>query len=221
MVVEKMMPAFDRLVDKAKKWITNAENQKKIMDLVKQAGELLTDGFNLMKTALEGLNTITGSTKNSIKVLLGVFLLFKATKYISAIGAAATAITNIGTQAKWSTKQAKLLRGALVLAASVEVAKHSPEIKKAIRGEGGFTIPVIGKHITASAAKNAFAAGAAAFPGLGFVKTALDVEEKVKPGGIRINGDVHVHGVQNVPELETQLTKRNAARAHTRRGERY
>jgi hypothetical protein len=40
----------------------------------------------------------------------------------------------------------------------------------------------------------------------------------LRPAGIVINGGIHLHGVQNVPQLENELAKRTKARAHTRRG---
>jgi hypothetical protein len=37
--------------------------------------------------------------------------------------------------------------------------------------------------------------------------------------GVVVNGDVHVHGVQDIGKLENQLAKRQGARAHVRRGQ--
>jgi hypothetical protein len=39
-------------------------------------------------------------------------------------------------------------------------------------------------------------------------------------GGVTINGGVHLHGVQNVKQLENELAKRNRQRAHARRSTR-
>jgi hypothetical protein len=39
-------------------------------------------------------------------------------------------------------------------------------------------------------------------------------------GGVQINGGVHLHGVQNIKQMEEELAKRAKARPHTRRGAR-
>jgi hypothetical protein len=59
---------------------------------------------------------------------------------------------------------------------------------------------------------------AATHPGVR--RSDIDVYAGVAAGGVVVNGGLHLHGVQNVKQLEDELHKRAKARPHVRRGAR-
>ena len=87
-----LTPEITKLVDKMVDWISKTKNQKAVLDTFKAAVSAVRDVVLLLKGAFDALNSITGSTKNTFKVLLGFFIAFKALRLASYITKMAAAM---------------------------------------------------------------------------------------------------------------------------------
>lgn len=108
-----LAPSIERVVDRANKWLENTENQRRVMDTVRQVSQALADVFNALKGAFEGLNSVTGSTKRSLELLLVAFIAFKTAKILSTFTGIAKQIGLIGINAKNAAGPASALAGEL------------------------------------------------------------------------------------------------------------
>ena len=80
-------------------WIRKEENAKRVTDDFRQAVAIATDIVNAMKGAFDRLNQITGSTKQTFELLLGLYITFKGLKLASYIGQMATNMGLFATNA--------------------------------------------------------------------------------------------------------------------------
>ena len=64
-----LLPVLTRYLRQAAKWLSDSENQKRLLDGVKDATELVVGAVDKLVTAFEALNTIAGSLKGTIKLL--------------------------------------------------------------------------------------------------------------------------------------------------------
>ncbi len=142
-ILEKLLPAITRLVDRATAWITNLENQRRIMNTVSQVSSVVADAFDVLRGAFDRLNKITGSTKETVRLLLITLAGFKALQLVSTLSGIATGIGLIGTNAQTSRGQVLGLRGALkgiaaigVITVAIEVVTHKKQIVDKARDLG-------------------------------------------------------------------------------------
>ena len=113
-IAAKLSPQITALIDRMSAWISKAENQQQITNAVKTAASILATVFGVLKGAFEALNRVTGSTKNTVKLLLAAFVAFKTLQIIGTLSAIAGQIGLIGTRAKTSTGQVGKLQTGLV-----------------------------------------------------------------------------------------------------------
>jgi hypothetical protein len=102
-IVELVIPAFTRLVDRANKWLTNARNQQKIINAAKAAFNALTTGIHIITAAFQTLSKIVGGNTNAIYALVAAYA---AWKILSIAGNIATLAGKFGLLAT-STKTAE------------------------------------------------------------------------------------------------------------------
>jgi hypothetical protein len=100
-----LIPAVTDAVNKFNDWISNTENQQRVLDTVKQAIAAVKGVVGFLVAAFKQLNDITGSTKHSLELLFGVLVAYKTAKLAIAIGEIATQIANIGINARRSRGQ--------------------------------------------------------------------------------------------------------------------
>jgi hypothetical protein len=95
----QLVPALTRGVDSLNKFLSNAKNQKAIVDGFKTAVAAVSGVLRVMRTVFQTLSGAVGGSKNAIKLLIGVFILFKAVKMASAVAGVATQFGILGTKA--------------------------------------------------------------------------------------------------------------------------
>ena len=103
-----LIPMLTRLVEKFNTWISSAENQRQVLSDVKAVVSVLSTVLGGLRDAFSALNEVTGSTRTTLKLLLGMLLAYKAAKIIGALAGIARNIGLIGTKAKTATP---LVRG--------------------------------------------------------------------------------------------------------------
>ena len=91
-IAAMLTPAITKLVDKMVTWLSKSKNQKAVLDTVKAAASAVESVLRVMKGTFDALNAITGSTKNTFKLLLGLFIAFKALKLAAYISKMALAM---------------------------------------------------------------------------------------------------------------------------------
>ena len=78
-----------------------------------EAVKVGTGLFDAAKTALDGLNEITGSTKNTLELLFAAFVAFKTANFVSTLAGIATKIGLIGSSAATATGETDALQASL------------------------------------------------------------------------------------------------------------
>jgi hypothetical protein len=112
-ILTQLLPAITRIVDRLTAWVQNTENQRRILDASQQVIGAVTDAANVLRGAFEKLNAITGSTKNSLKILFGVLVAYKTLKLVGVLAGIASNVGLIGTNARTADGQVAGLRGSL------------------------------------------------------------------------------------------------------------
>jgi hypothetical protein len=87
-----LTPTITKLVDKMVVWLSKSKNQKQVLDTVKAAAEAVESVARVLVGTFKALNAITGSTKNTFKLLLGLFIAFKALRLVRYIAGMAAAM---------------------------------------------------------------------------------------------------------------------------------
>ena len=101
---QALIPFLTEIVTKFSDWISKTENQKQLLADVKQVVGIVAGTLDALKTAFEELVKVTGSMRGALKLLLGVFVTWKAMKIAKSITDAGTAM---GLFAGNTTKAAK------------------------------------------------------------------------------------------------------------------
>lgn len=94
-----LLPTLNKYLTKMSDWLSQTENQQKVAKTLAQVLAGLSAVFGAVGAAMGALNSITGSTKTSLELLLGAFVAFKTAKVIATLGSIATSVGNIGTKA--------------------------------------------------------------------------------------------------------------------------
>jgi hypothetical protein len=110
----QLLPAVTKYLNQAADWMNKTQNQKRVAHDLHDVLVVLKTVFDGLRTALGLLNDVTGSTKNSLKLLLGVFVAFKAIKLAEAIAGVASSVTLIGTEASKAAGKVTILRNRLL-----------------------------------------------------------------------------------------------------------
>lgn len=112
-VGRQLLPDVLKIVKAMNAWVSQSKNQKQITDTLRQAVSVTHDVFIAFRGVMQTLNEITGSTKNTLKLLFAALVLFKTANFVSTLSNIAGNISTIGTNAKTSTGQVKGLNTAL------------------------------------------------------------------------------------------------------------
>jgi hypothetical protein len=261
-IMKVFMPALQRLLARADKWITNAKNQKRVVDDVKQAFHLVVGGINVLIGAFKTLSAIVGGNKRAIELLVAAYATWKI---LGIAGNIATLITRIGVLVTAE-------EGAAVATGALSLSFLGPAGLVVGAGAAGYALTTLILHLTGLDKKLA-TVGAAAYDfasKIGLVhdplgqfqgKTILSAAAtralrqqaaRLEAGGLTpaqaaarisaqhpnlatrdvqviagvygnhplvVNGDVHVHGVQDPRKLQDAITKANRGRPVRRRGD--
>jgi hypothetical protein len=197
-IMQTLAPAIERVVGQMVKWLSNSKNQKSVLDTVKGVAEALGTVLTVLTGIFDALNKITGSTKNTVLLLVGAFGALKALKLIgyfknlaSVAGLAGGAMGG-GGMAGGAGRLGRLSRGlgpaAVAVAGGYELSKGIRKVpfwEKGFRSLGGKAYDII-------------------HPGSG---ATINIQ--------------HLHtGATSGRQLENDLVRRNAQRAGMRRGAR-
>jgi hypothetical protein len=128
----EFLPVITKYLNKAAKWLDNSENQQRVLNDVKEAVGLVTGVLRTLKGVLDTVNAVTGSTKETLKLLLGALVAFRTARFLGLFEGIAGAITGVGTEAQTSTGKVVGLRGALrrlgaigIITVEIELIVHS------------------------------------------------------------------------------------------------
>jgi hypothetical protein len=108
-----LLPTLNQYLNVIAEWLSKSKNQKEITDDVKAAVAAATDVLKTLKGVLEAINSVTGSTRNSLKLLLAVLVTYKTLKIASTFSNIADSIGLIGTNARKARGPVKGLAGEL------------------------------------------------------------------------------------------------------------
>jgi hypothetical protein len=189
-IASTLTPAITKLVDKMVSWLSKSKNQKQVLDTVKAAAAAVESVVRVLTGAFQALNAITGSTKNTFKLLLAGFVAFKALKLVSYIAG-----------------MAKAMRGLAVASALAGGG-----------GKAGLMTGRAGP-VVAAAATGYFGAKALGADRLGkfLGGKAFDLTHR---GDTSIHIDGHEIARLTARHHEVQLARRRKQRAHARRSTR-
>jgi hypothetical protein len=109
-----LLPTVNKLLTQLTGWIEKMNRSGRLQRDVNEAVKIGTEIVHGLSDALRILNKVTGSTKNTVELLVAAFAAFKTAKLIGAITNVATSITGIGTAAEESTGKVLALRGAIL-----------------------------------------------------------------------------------------------------------
>ncbi len=115
----QLLPAITKTVDRLLAWVRNTENQQRVLRASQQVIGAVTTAFNVLRGVFEGLNKVTGSTKHTLELLIGVFVAFKVGKVVAGFVNIAGAITGVGNAAVVARGKVLLLDSALLGPAGV------------------------------------------------------------------------------------------------------
>jgi hypothetical protein len=107
-IVGTLMPTFQKLLARANKWITNAQNQKKVVDAAKQAIGAITGAIQVLVGAFNTLSRIVGGNRRAIVLLVAAYGTWKV---LTIAGNVATLAGRFGLLAGNTTKAAGATRG--------------------------------------------------------------------------------------------------------------
>ena len=77
-LLTKLMPTIQKYLEMAARWISNSQNQKKVLDAVSTAGHALKTALDTLVGAFKILSRIVGGNKNAIIALVAAYATFKA-----------------------------------------------------------------------------------------------------------------------------------------------
>jgi hypothetical protein len=106
-IVGTLMPTFQHLLKRANAWITNAQNQKKVVDAAKQAIAAITGAIRVLVGAFRVLSRIVGGNRHAIELLVAAYATFKI---LTIAGSVATLAARFGLLAGSTTKAAGATR---------------------------------------------------------------------------------------------------------------
>ena len=110
----QLLPVLTKYLREAARWLGDTENQKRLLNTLKGVMEVVGQTLNGLKTAFEALNSVTGSTKNTLKLLVGAFVAFKTAQLASTIANIGKSLGFVGTQAAGATGKVNTLRTRLL-----------------------------------------------------------------------------------------------------------
>jgi len=112
-IVGTLMPTFQKLLARADKWITNAQNQKKVVDAAKQAISAISGTINILVGAFKTLSSIVGGNRRAIILLVAAYATFKVVQIAGRVATLATNFGTLATSTRTATGSVKGMSGAL------------------------------------------------------------------------------------------------------------
>ncbi len=121
-IVEGFTPALVKSLDQMTAWVTNAQNQERVMRLTRDVIGFLVESLKKLRDAFDLLNKITGSTKHTLEILLGVFVAYKGLKLAQTLATLAADFGLVGTAAATSTGEVAALKTELAFPATLNTS---------------------------------------------------------------------------------------------------
>jgi len=135
-----LLPTLNKYLDSVGKWLTKMNESGDLQRSVASAAEAVSTAFDTLKGIFDALNKVTGSTKETLKDLLDVFILLKARAMLIEWGVITSGITGIGTAAEGAATEVGLLDTMLLRLKNmgpVAVAVALNFVPKSPAGQGG------------------------------------------------------------------------------------
>ena len=236
-IAAKLTPEITKVVDRMVKWLTNTKNQEKIINAFKAAASALGAVLRTLNTVFQTLSRLVGGNENAIKLLVVAFASFKI---LSIAGSVATLAGSFGgvTTALVSPAGLVAATGLAAFGLTTLILKVTGLDKK-LYALGGTIYDVAtklrlfgakdpmaefaGKLIPKPADMRFIARSLARLQAGGLTRAqAITRFAQQHPGVARhdivVAGGIHLHGVQNVPQLKNELQKQARQRTPQRRG---
>jgi hypothetical protein len=131
-----LLPVLERIVTPLSDWLEKTENQERLLGFLNDTINTVAGTAEALRGAFEHLNSITGSTKNSLKLLFGVLVAYKGLKIVGTLAGIATNLGLIGTEAGGSIGKVKGLRTQLLLLRRIGIITIGVELIFGQEGKG-------------------------------------------------------------------------------------
>jgi hypothetical protein len=119
---QQLLPTISKYLNRAANWLNNSRNQREILRTVRQAVAALSDALRILGSVMRGLNDVTGSTRNTVRLLLAAFVGFKTFQIVGTMAGVARSVGLIGRNAAFSARAMRGLRASILGAAAANVA---------------------------------------------------------------------------------------------------
>jgi hypothetical protein len=110
-----LLPTLNQYLGSLSEWLQKMNESGKLQRDVGAAADILRSAVGAVNKVFDTLNHVTGSTKQTLKLLLEVFVAYKTLNIISSLKDIATNIGLIGRKAKVAAGESAALRGELGL----------------------------------------------------------------------------------------------------------
>jgi hypothetical protein len=141
-IAEQFRPQLTKALNDLKAWVTNLDNQRRVIDDSKQIVGALGSALKTLRQAFRDLNAVTGSTKHTLELLFVAFAAFKAVKLLSTLGAIATQFGLIGAAATTSAAEVAVLKTELAFPTTLQTAGTTTAGNVALIGNSAKTSAV-------------------------------------------------------------------------------
>jgi len=98
-----LLPTLNKFLESLGKWLQKMNESGRLQKDVNETVRTATGLFKDAKSALDDLNQVTGSTKTTLELLLGVFAAFKLAEFYTWFTKVSKAIGGIGTATEATT----------------------------------------------------------------------------------------------------------------------
>jgi hypothetical protein len=151
-----LLPAFNQIVEAADRWISNAHNQKMIMDTLKTVIADVSTAFGVLKSIIQTVDSVTGGFGNTVKIVIGLAVAAKIAAWSGALralivrlvaaAAAEDALAAGAVAASAAAVPAFAAIGAAALAALPELAALASALVGVYLAYKGAQVILRGKH---------------------------------------------------------------------------
>jgi hypothetical protein len=140
---EALHPAVLEIVQSMNEWLSQEENVEAVSHGVREAVDLLSDGVHTLEGFLDRLNSVTGSTTETVKLFVAAWAAFKITALITNLTLARAAIAAGGTEAAIAGAKVTGFRAALLapwpviaVTIGVDILIHRNEVDAWLESHG-------------------------------------------------------------------------------------
>ena len=232
----KLMPTIQKYLEMAVRWISNSQNQKKVIDAVSAAGHALKTALDTLVGAFKILSRIVGGNKNAIIALVAAYATFKAVQIASTVTNLASSFgllarrTNGAKTASQGMAASFLGKAGLVAAvgiASFQITSmilKMTKLDKKLKDFGGSVFDIassLGLTKELDTREKAIARIIKQNPRRARqLKGGHFVRPRERPPSVNVQVDGKTIARVTAPHTENEQARRRKQRAHQRRGTR-